>query len=122
MKAEYDIKTYKRENMLAPKELEKVHPLGKAPILTIESEATSKPLVLAESGAMIEYIVDHFGSWLAPERYQKGKEGQVGGETEEWMRYRYFMHYGEGSLMPLLVIVLLLNGKTPLSSLFQAKY
>ena len=111
MKIDPELKIYKRQNMLAPEELKEVHPLGKAPILTIESEATSKPLVLAESGAMFEYLIDHFGTWLAPERYQKGKEGQVGGETEEYLRYRYLFHYTEGSLMPLLVTVLLLTGK-----------
>lgn len=96
---------------LAPPELKEIHPLGKSPIVTIESEASEKPLVLAESSFMIEYLVDHFGTWLAPERYQKGKEGQVGGETEEWMRYRYFMHYAEGSIMPLLVMVLVFNSR-----------
>jgi glutathione S-transferase len=39
------------------------------------------------------------GAWNTP-----GSEGKVGGETEEWMRYRYFMHYVEGSLMPFLVM------------------
>ena len=97
--------------MLAPKELQEIHPLGKSPIVTVESSATSKPLVLAESAFVIEYLVDHFGTWLAPERYRKGEDGVPGGETEEWTRYRYFMHYGEGSLMPLLVMALLFSGK-----------
>lgn len=112
LKIDYEIKTYKRQNQLAPEELKEIHPLGKAPIITIESEATEKPLVLAESGFIIEYLIDHFGTWLAPERYQKGKEGEVGGETEEWTRYRYFMHYAEGSIMPLLVIALIFNSRT----------
>lgn len=83
--------------------------------MTIESEATEKPLVLAESGFIVEYLIDHFGTWLAPERYQRGKEGQVGGETEEWTRYRYLMHYAEGSIMPLLVMALVFNSKTSTS-------
>ena len=97
--------------MLAPQEFKDIHPLGKSPIISIESDSTSKPLVLAESGYIIEYLIDHFGPWLSPDRYAKGKEGEVGGETEGWLRYRYFMHYVEGSLMPLLVMSLVFNSK-----------
>lgn len=113
LKIDYDLKTFKRVNMLAPKELKDIHPLGKSPVITVESEATAKPTVLAESGFIIEYLVENFGPWLAPEKYHKGKDGQVGAETEEWVRYRYFMHYGEGSLMPLLVMALVFNSKEP---------
>lgn len=111
LNVDYEIKTYKRVSKLAPDELKKIHPLGKAPVVTIELETAEKPLVLAESSFIIEYLIDHFGTWLAPERYQKGKEGQVDGETEEWIRYRYFMHYAEGSIMPLLVMALVFNSK-----------
>lgn len=111
LKVDYEIKTYKRQNQLAPEELKRIHPLGKAPVVTIEAETMDKPLVLAESSFIIEYFIDHFGTRLAPERYQKGKEGQVGGETEEWTRYRHLMHYAEGSLMPLLVIALIFNSQ-----------
>ena len=122
LKLDYELKTYKRENMLAPKELKEVHPLGKSPIITVESEATPKPLVLAESGFIVEYLIEHFGTWLSPERYQQGKDGQVGAETEEWIRYRYFMHYAEGSIMPLLVIALLFNGRIPIPNELKAGY
>ena len=88
----------------------KVHPLGKAPIISVESENTAEPIVLAESGLVAEYLIDHFAPRLAPQRYVEGKEGQVGGETESWLRYRYYMHYTEGSLMPYLVTNLLTNG------------
>jgi glutathione S-transferase len=77
--------------------------------VTIEAPGAAKPLVLAESGAIVEYLVDHFSSarpTLVPQRYTPGSEGKVGGETEEWLRYRYFMHYTEGSLMPFLVMTL----------------
>ena len=96
--------------MLAPPEFKDIHPLGKAPVITIESDASPKPLVLAESGPMMEYLIDHFAPHLAPQRYREGKEGEVGGETEEWLRYRYFMHYSEGSLMFYLVFWLVFNG------------
>lgn len=111
----YELETYKRRaDGQAPPELKEIHPLGKSPILKIESEATSQPLVLAESGFIIEYLIDHYGNRLVPKRFIEGKDGQVGGETEEWIRYRYFMHYAEGSLMPYLVIGVLFNSKLPI--------
>lgn len=112
LKLKYEIKTYKRtKTQEAPPELKEIHPLGKAPIVTIESETASKPLVLAESGLIMEYLIDHYGPWLVPKRYAEGKEGQVGGETEEWLRYRYIMHYAEGSLMPYLLLSILMKSK-----------
>ncbi|KAL8817928.1 MAG: hypothetical protein Q9223_003334 [Gallowayella weberi] len=109
LKVDYELKTYKRNNMLAPPEFKKVHPLGKAPLLSVQAEGASEPLILAESGLIIEYLIEHFGPSLAPKRYQEGKEGQVQGETEEWLRYRYFIHYAEGTLMPFLVTALVLR-------------
>ncbi|CAF9907682.1 MAG: hypothetical protein ALECFALPRED_003751 [Alectoria fallacina] len=100
----YDLQTYKRQSMLAPPELKEIHPLGKSPLVTIstpsDAAAAAVPLVLAESSFIVEYLIDHFGPRFAPARYESGKEGQVGGETEAWVRYRYYMHYAEGSLMP----------------------
>lgn len=98
--------------MLAPAAFKKIHPLGKAPLLTIQAEGASEPIVLAESGPIAEYLIDHFGPSLAPAQWQEGKENQVQGETEEWLRYRYFMHYTEGTLMPYLVTALLLQSKS----------
>ncbi|KAK4631658.1 Glutathione S-transferase 1 [Fulvia fulva] len=106
---DYDVKIYKRNPMLAPPELKKVHPLGKSPIITVETAATTGPIVLAETGALTEYLTDYFAQHLVPTRYKAGKENQVGGETEEWLRYRYFMHYAEGSLMTLLMIGLFID-------------
>ena len=94
--------------MLAPKELKDVHPLGKSPVIKVESP-TSEPLVLAESGAIVEYLCDHFAPHLVPKRYQDGKDGEVGGETEQWLRYRFYMHYAEGSLMTMLIIALIMD-------------
>ncbi|KAJ9193855.1 hypothetical protein DTO166G4_114 [Paecilomyces variotii] len=107
----YNLKTFKRgSDMLAPPELKSVHPLGKSPVISIEAPATSKPLVIAESGSIVEYLCEHFGGErLIPKRYAQGKEGQIGGESESWLRYRFYMHYAEGSLMPFLVIALLVN-------------
>jgi len=89
---DYDINIYKRQsNKLAPPALKEVHPLGKSPLITVASTTNAKPLVLAESAAIIEYLCDYFAKHLVPKRYQEGKEGQVGGETEQWLRYRFYM-------------------------------
>ncbi|KAL4879438.1 glutathione S-transferase [Aspergillus karnatakaensis] len=104
----YEVKTFKRgKDMRAPKELKEIHPLGKSPVISVRGPGSSKPIVIAESGMIIEYICDHFGGdRLIPTRYADGKEKQIGGETEEWLRYRYYMHFAEGSLMPFLVFKL----------------
>lgn len=48
---------------------------------------------------------------MIPEKWAKGKEGHIGGETESWMRYRYFMHYAEGSLMSILLVGIFVQRK-----------
>ena len=86
------------------------HPLGKAPILTIKAPGQADSLVLAESGPIFEYLVDHFAPHLAPRRYTDGKESNTCAETESWIRYRYYMHYSEGSLMSLVMRLHTLDG------------
>ena len=71
----------------------------------------TEPKVIAESGFMTEYLCDYFAPHLVPKRYQEGKEGQVGGETEQWSRYRFYMHYAEGSLMTMLLVAFFMEGK-----------
>lgn len=106
----YELKIFKRaSDMLAPPELKKIHPLGKSPIISVSGPGRPEPVVIAESGTIVEYLLDHFGPEMIPKRYESGKDGQVPAETEEWMRYRLFMHYAEGSLMPNLVIALIMN-------------
>ncbi len=89
----YEIKKYQRdpETMLAPPELQKVHPLGKSPVIT-DDGAT-----LAETGAIIEYLV---------ERYGNGRLVPAAG-TPERLRYRYWLHFAEGSAMPPLLLKLI---------------
>lgn len=61
----YELKTYKRgSDKLAPPELKQVHPLGKSPVITIERPGGGKPLVLAESGAIVEYLCERQTSSL----------------------------------------------------------
>ncbi|PNS15180.1 Glutathione S-transferase 3 [Sphaceloma murrayae] len=102
-KIPYEVKTYKRVNRLAPPELKKVHPLGKSPLISVQAPGQTEPRVIAESAFITEYLIDHFAKHLAPARYKAGEDGKVGAETEEWMRYRFFMHYSEGSLMSFLL-------------------
>lgn len=91
----YEIKHYKRnvKTQLAPPELKAIHPLGKSPVITDGNRT------VAESGAIIEYLV---------ERYDNGRFAPKAG-TDEHLRYRYWLHYGEGTLMPLLVMTLIFN-------------
>jgi len=92
---EYDIKYYDRDpkTMLAPASLREVHPLGKSPVIT------DGTLTLAESGAIIEYLVDRYG------------EGRFSPalDTPERLRYTYWLHYAEGSAMPPLLLKLVFD-------------
>jgi glutathione S-transferase len=97
--------------MLAPKELKEIHPLGKSPVLSVQAPNESKPRIIAESAFIVEYLLDHYGKNMIPQRYPAGKDGEVGEETEEWMRYRYYMHYAEGSIMPFMVFALVIDRK-----------
>lgn len=88
----YEVKRYERDpkTMLAPRELREIHPLGKSPVITDGGK------VLAESGAIIEYLVDTYG---------KGRLRPESG-TQERIDYNYFLHYAEGSAMPPLLMSL----------------
>jgi len=98
--------------MLAPPELKQVHPLGKSPVINVQVPGVEEPMVIAESGAIVEYLTEYFGKWMIPARYPEGKEGQIGCETEQWLRYRHLMHYAEGSIMPFLVTFLVMSSKS----------
>lgn len=92
---EYRIEFYQRDasTMLAPDSLRKVHPLGKSPVIT------DGDTVLAESGAIIEYLAEKHGEGrLVPQR-----------GSDEYLRYRYWMHYAEGSAMPPLLLKLVFD-------------
>ncbi len=91
----YEIKHYQRDpkTFLAPAELRKVHPLGKSPVLT-DGDTT-----VAETGAIIEYLLERHGAGrLMP---QPG--------TDAHLRYRYWLHFAEGSLMPPLLLTLVFD-------------
>jgi glutathione S-transferase len=89
----YEIKKYERDaqTMLAPPELQRVHPLGKSPVIT-DGDTT-----VAETGAIVEYLLERYGNGrLAP---------AVG--TPERLRWRYWLHFAEGSAMPPLLLKLI---------------
>jgi len=93
---DYELEVYQRDSKTqqAPEALKKVHPLGKSPVLT------DGELTIAESGAIIDYVVN---------RYDDGQRQPAADAGEEWVNYRYWLHYAEGSLMPLLVMGLVFS-------------
>jgi glutathione S-transferase len=92
---EYELLRYERDpaTLLAPPELRKIHPLGKSPVIADGDN------VLAESGAILEYLVETHGH---------GRLAPAPG-TPERLRYRYWMHYAEGSAMPPLLLKLVFD-------------
>lgn len=99
---DYELVEYPRDpdTGLAPESLRRIHSLGKSPVIT-DGEQT-----VAESGAIIEYLLACYGEG----RCQPGS-----GDTRGWVDYRYWLHYAEGSLMPLLVMQLVF-GQLPKQS------
>ncbi len=91
----YEVKRYERDakTMLAPPALLAVHPLGKSPVIT-DGEVT-----VAESGAIVEYLVGKYGG---------GRLIPPPGSPER-MRYTYWLHYAEGSAMPPLLLKLVFD-------------
>ncbi|MEO8718569.1 MAG: glutathione S-transferase [Burkholderiales bacterium] len=91
----YEVKRYQRDakTMLAPPALRSVHPLGKSPVIEDGGQT------LAESGAIVEYLA---------ERYGEGRLVPAAG-TPERMRYRYWMHFAEGTAQPPLLLKLLFD-------------
>ena len=92
----YEIVHYERDSqtMLAPASLRAVHPLGKSPVVT-----TDDGLTLAESGAIVETVI---------ERYGNGRLAPAAG-TPEALRYRYWLHFAEGTAMSPLLLKLVFD-------------
>ncbi|MCC5640895.1 glutathione S-transferase [Nostoc sp. CHAB 5844] len=90
----YTVKRYERNKvtMLAPSELRAVHPLGKSPV--IEDDGT----IIAETGAIVEYLVERGNGRLGPPAHRDNAR-----------RWRFWLHYAEGSLMPPLLVKLVLS-------------
>jgi glutathione S-transferase len=90
----YEVRRYARnpKTMLAPPELARVHPLGKSPVIEDAGR------VIAETGAIVEYLVEKAEGRLGP-----------AGNRDEVLRCRHFLHYAEGSLMPPLLALLVVG-------------
>lgn len=86
---EYEIKVFKRgKDFRSQDDLKAVHSLGKSPVIGITPAGSEKEIIVAESETIVEYVCEHFGRDLIPQRYPEGKEGVLGAETEEFMRYK----------------------------------
>lgn len=92
----YEIVHYQRDpqTMLAPASLRAMHPLGKSPVVT-----TDDGLTLAESGAIVETLIERFGN---------GRLAPAPG-TPDAVRYRYWLHFAEGSAMSPLLLKLVFD-------------
>lgn len=90
----YEVIRYERDpkTMLAPPSLRKVHPLGKSPVIEDDGR------VIAETGAIVEYLVERAEGRLGPPA-----------NRDAVLRYRQFLHYAEGSMMPPLLAILVVN-------------
>ena len=91
----YQVKRYARDKKtsLAPPELAAIHPLGKSPVVT------DGKTVVAETGAIVEYLLDLAG----------GSALRPAAGTPERLRFTYWLHFAEGSAMPPLVMALIFN-------------
>jgi glutathione S-transferase len=91
----YEVVRYERDPVtrLAPPALTAIHPLGKSPVVT------DGDLTVAETGAIIEYIVG---------RYGEGRLIPAAG-TLDRLRYTYWLHYAEGTIMALMVMKLIFD-------------
>ena len=88
---DYSIEPWERDkNFRAPKEAARIHPLGRFPMVEVDRR------VLAESGAVLEYFADREGK-LRPT------------DDGEKLECRFFLHYGEGSVMPPLLVRLIFD-------------
>ena len=91
----YDVKRYARDpkTKFAPPEMRSVHPLGKSPVIT------DGDITVAESGAIIEYLLDTYG---------KGRLRPAAG-TPARRQFTYWLHFAEGSAMPYLLMTLVFD-------------
>ncbi len=89
----YQVQRYERDRrtMRAPLALRRIHPLGKAPLIEHDG------VVIAETGAIVEYLVA-LGELLGPSAMPQDR-----------LRYRHFLHYAEGSMMPPLLAILVVR-------------
>lgn len=90
----YDVRRYERDRktMRAPESLRAIHPLGRSPVVEVDGHR------LIETGAIMDYLVARSGNRFGPPA-----------DAEGAIRYRQFLHYAEGSMMPPLLALLVVN-------------
>jgi glutathione S-transferase len=90
----YEVTRYERhpKTMLAPAALKRAHPLGKSPVIEDQGRA------IAETGAIVDYLVEKAEGRLGPPA-----------NRDAVLRYRHFLHYAEGSMMPPLFGLLIVG-------------
>ncbi|CDH12252.1 probable Glutathione S-transferase 1 [Zygosaccharomyces bailii ISA1307] len=100
LKIDYEIIPYKRnDEFRAPEDLKKIHPLGRSPLLEVEDRQTGKKKILAESGYIFQYVLQHFD-----------KSGSLNNQDpDKAEEIQYYLHYVEGSLQPPLMIEFVLS-------------
>ncbi|KXO81628.1 glutathione S-transferase [Acinetobacter venetianus] len=92
---DYQVELYQRtSSYAAPEDLKQIHPLGKAPILVDDGD------VIVESAVILDYL---------QQRYDQQQQFRPQQDVKDQRQYYYWMHYAEGSLMPLLVMTLVMN-------------
>ena len=81
---DYELKSYFRDEVtnLAPQELKNIHPLGKSPVIEINGK------IIAESGTIVEFLIEKFASYLAPAQ-----------DSDSYLDYLQWIHFSESSAM-----------------------
>lgn len=115
---DYEVVRYERDarTMLAPPSLAQVHPLGKSPVIEDEDGLEGPSRVIAETGAIVDYLVEKAEGRLGPPA-----------NRDSVLLYRHFLHYAEGSMMPPLFGLLIVNrlgmlgkpAKAPILQMFR---
>lgn len=98
----YELKRYQRAPVMAPPDYKALHPIGSAPVIT-DDGITDDGLVLAESGAVMDYIIAvHGNGRLALTK-----------DHPDFASYLYWFHFANGTLQPALMRVLISGRLNP---------
>ena len=106
LQLKYELVTYKRDpqTLRAPQSLCAIHPLGKSPVLEDNGH------IISESANIIDYLLDRHEHNLRPPY-----------NTPAYEQYRYWLHFAEASLMPVLFARLVVSrtAKPPVPALLR---
>ncbi|MFN4166114.1 MAG: glutathione S-transferase family protein [Ferrovibrio sp.] len=103
----YALKIYKRAPVMAPADYKALHPIGSAPVIT-DDGITDDGLVLAESGAVVDYIIAKYGT-----EENGGARLALTKDHPDFASYLYWFHFANGTLQPALMRVLIGNRVDP---------